>query len=376
MQSNQIISYNSISPEKVFRGSQAWEHGKESIPLISQRPLLLGRSKATSQIRAKLFKELHSLGLKPTQAELKNDCCEQDLKNISKISLRNNCDSIIAAGGGKVLDAGKLVADRLNIPSITIPLSAATCAGWTALSNIYSPNGAFIKDQSLKSCPKILIFDHSLVRNAPPRTLASGIADGIAKWYEASLVSSCSNDGFIQQAVQMARVLRDQLFIDGVEAFQDSSSDSWIRVSEACALTAGLIGGIGGVNCRTAAAHPIHNGFTQLKFSKAALHGEIVGFGLIIQLQLEELYSSNKLAKQAKKQLINFLNELNLPISIDTLGLTDTSATNIKKACNFTCNYQSEFNSLPFYISEDMLYDSIKNTKIYHNEKRYSNIKN
>ena len=86
----------------------------------------------------------------------------------------------------------------------------------------------------------------------------------------------------------MARVLRDQLFIDGLKAINEPRSEAWKRVVEGCALTAGLIGGIGGERCRTALAHPIHNGLTQLKFTSKALHGEIVGVGILVQLHLEE----------------------------------------------------------------------------------------
>ena len=127
-----------------------------------------------------------------------------------------------------------------------MPLSASTCAGWTALSNIYTPDGKFVKDVTLKSCPNLLIFDHTIVRSAPPRTLASGMADAVAKWYESSLTSGSSKDGFVQQAVQMARVLRDQLFLNGYEAFKNQRSNSWVTVAEGCALTAGIIGGLGG----------------------------------------------------------------------------------------------------------------------------------
>ena len=49
----------------------------------------------------------------------------------------------------------------------------------------------------------------------PARTLASGIADAMAKWYEASVSSGASGDGLVQQAVQQARVLRDQLLLEG-----------------------------------------------------------------------------------------------------------------------------------------------------------------
>jgi glycerol dehydrogenase len=69
-------------------------------------------------------------------------------------------------GGGKVLDAGKFLADSFSIPVITIPLSASTCAGWTALSNIYSINGQFIKDVELNSCPKILVLDYGFIKTA------------------------------------------------------------------------------------------------------------------------------------------------------------------------------------------------------------------
>ena len=68
----------------------------------------------------------------------------------------------------------KYLADCLSIPSITVPLSASTCAGWTALSNIYTIHGQFIEDVVIKSCPKILVFDHNFIQTAPTRTLSSG----------------------------------------------------------------------------------------------------------------------------------------------------------------------------------------------------------
>jgi glycerol dehydrogenase len=68
----------------------------------------------------------------------------------------------------------------------------------------------------------------------------------------------------VQQAIQMARLQRDLLLLEGKAVLNDPGSDSWLRVSEGAALTAGLIGGIGGARCRTVAAHAVHNGLTQL----------------------------------------------------------------------------------------------------------------
>ena len=166
----------SISPEIIFRGNDAWERALSQITNLTKSPLLLGRGVKTHQLRNKIFRDLQKQNLNVSSANLHFDCCYEDISRVKNIILENNHDSVIAAGGGKVLDAGKYIAECLNIPCITVPLSASTCAGWTALSNIYTKNGQFIKDVTLGSCPKILVYDHKFIQTAPSRTLASGIA--------------------------------------------------------------------------------------------------------------------------------------------------------------------------------------------------------
>ena len=353
----------SISPEIVFRGNDAWEKALPQISKLTKSPLLLGRSIQTNNLRDKIFGDLKNQDLKISSANLQFDCCYEDISRVKKIILKNNHDSVIAAGGGKVLDSGKYIAECLDIPCITVPLSASTCAGWTALSNIYSKNGQFIKDVALSSCPKVLVFDHKFIQTAPSRTLASGIADALAKWYESSITSSTIDDGLVQQAIQISRVLRDQLLIDGEKAFKGEFENnlSWRNTIEACGLTAGLVGGIGGEKCRTAAAHAIHNAITQIITPNKFLHGEIVGVGLLLQLRLEEMKNNNKLADQSIKQLLVLMKQLDLPTTISELGINVFDNQNLEKIADFTCRDESEIHFLPFEISKRDIIEVISN---------------
>jgi glycerol dehydrogenase len=353
----------SISPETIFRGNHAWEKALPQIVNFTKSPLILGRSVHTNNIKNKIFRDLKNQNLTVNSANLQFDCCYEDILKVKEIILNNNHDAVIAAGGGKVLDSGKYIAEILNIPCITVPLSASTCAGWTALSNIYTKKGQFIKDVPLSSCPKVLVFDHKFIQTAPSRTLASGIADALAKWYESSITSSTIDDGLVQQAIQISRVLRDQLLIDGGKAFNDQveNNPSWRNTIEACGLTAGLVGGIGGEKCRTAAAHAIHNAITQIITPNKFLHGEIVGVGLLLQLKLEEMKNNNKLADQSIKQLLVLMKQLDLPTTILELGINVFENQNLEKIADFTCRGKSEIHFLPFEISKKDIIEVISN---------------
>jgi glycerol dehydrogenase-like iron-containing ADH family enzyme len=364
------LSEHLIAPARVLRGEGAWEACLPAIGALCRRPLLLGRSCATEALRDGLAADLRRLGLDPLLAQLQFDCCEEDLRRLQQAVITANAeplavvpiDAVLAAGGGKVMDAGKLLADRLGLPCITVPTSAATCAGWTALANLYSPAGAFIGDVSLQRSPALLVFDHRLILQAPPRTLASGLADAMAKWYEAAVSSASSTDGLVHQAVQMARVLRDQLLLEGKEAMAQPGGEAWARVAEACGLTAGVIGGLGGARCRTVGAHAVHNGLTQLAASHGHLHGEKVGFGILVQLRLEELVGSNRLASQARRQLLGFFRQLSLPVTLAELGLVEATLNDLQRVCSFACQPGSDLHRLPFAVSPADLLSALVST--------------
>ncbi|MCW6053394.1 iron-containing alcohol dehydrogenase family protein [Lyngbya sp. CCAP 1446/10] len=351
-----------IAPARVLRGQKALAQAGDAIARFGKRPLIVGGSNSLAAAQPYLQPILEQQQLKSAQTSYGKDCSERSLETLRAAAATHEADFIIGVGGGKALDAAKLVAHQCKIPIVTIPTSAATCAAWTALSNIYSEQGAFQYDVTLARCPDLLILDYGLIQTAPQRTLIAGIGDAIAKWYEASVSSGHSEQTMIIAAVQQARILRDILFQKSAAALKEPGSETWQEVTDAAVLLAGVIGGIGGAQCRTVAAHAVHNGLTHLLASHGTLHGEKVAYGILVQLRLEEMLQNNQLAATARQQLLKFYAEIGLPQTLDNLGLGDVSLTQLQQAADIACNPDSDIHRLPFKVVPEQLMAAMVST--------------
>jgi glycerol dehydrogenase len=289
------------------------------------------------------------------------DCCEASLKSLGRTAKEHKADVIIGVGGGKALDTAKLVAYQLQLPVVTVPTSAATCAAWSALSNVYTEAGAFLYDVALSRCPDLLILDYELIQTAPPSTLVAGIGDAIAKWYEASVSSGNSQQTLTIAAVQQARVLRDILFQKSTAALQEPGSEVWREVVDATILLAGVIGGLGGAQCRTVAAHAVHNGLTHIS-GHGSIHGEKVAYGILVQLRLEEMIQGNQLAAAARQQLLKFYAEIGLPQKLGDLGLGNITLGELQTSAEIALNPNSDIHRLPFKVALEQLMAAMVST--------------
>lgn len=359
-----------ISPAKVVRGFGILVQVGEAISRFGKRPFIIAGDRSLSVIETHLQKILETHKLDATQACYTPDCSEASLKSLRKLAKEHKADFIIGVGGGKAMDTAKLVAHQLHLPVVTIPTSAATCAPWTALSNVYSDTGAFLYDVALERCPDLLILDYELIKTAPAYTLVAGIGDGIAKWYEASVSSGHSDQTLIIAAVQQARILRDILLQKSAAAIAEPGSQVWQEVVDATVLLAGVIGGIGGAQCRTVAAHAVHNGLTHIisghisgnTSGHTSIHGEKVAYGILVQLRLEEMVQGNQLAATARQQLLKFYDEIGLPTSLADLGLGNITLSELKKAAEIALADNSDIHRLPFKVALEQLLAAMVST--------------
>ncbi|ACB50660.1 glycerol dehydrogenase [Crocosphaera subtropica ATCC 51142] len=351
-----------VSPTQVIQGEGIISQTGKVIARLGQRPLVVGGNHSLKLISSHLKPIFQKFGLTAVFDSYAPDCSETSLKNLSQTSQDHQADLIIGVGGGKALDTAKLLAHQQQLPIVTIPTSGATCAAWTALSNIYSNQGAFQYDVPLSRCPDLLILDYNLIKTAPKRTLVAGIGDAIAKWYEASVSSGNSTATLTIAAVQQARVLRDILLQKSATALDNIGGEDWQEVVNATVLLAGVIGGLGGANCRTVAAHAVHNGLTHISAAHDALHGEKVAYGILVQLRLEEIIQGNQLAVASRQQLLKFYEEIGLPKSLEELGLSQVTLAELRHAAVVTCHPNSDIHRLPFKVSPEQLLSAMVST--------------
>lgn len=355
--SKQLSSYTplAIAPARVLRGENCLANSGKEIAKLGVRPLVVGGNQTLKTIEPFLAPVVKEESLTSQMANYSPDCTESSLARLKEVVKQHQADVVIGVGGGKALDLAKLLAKECHLPIVTLPTSGATCAAWTALSNVYSEAGAFQYDVTLSRCPDLLILDYGLVRTAPQRTLIAGIGDAIAKWYEASVSSGNSSATLLISAVQQARILRDILLQKSTIALKQPDSNEWREVVDATVLLAGVIGGVGGADCRTVAAHAVHNGLTHLLEAHDVLHGEKVAYGILVQLRLEEMIQGNQLAASSRKQLLQFYSEIGLPKSLEELGLADITLAQLRQVTAIATQTKSDIHRLPFSVSSEQL---------------------
>lgn len=353
-----------IAPARVLRGENCLVNSGQEIAQLGNRPLLVGGNQTLKTIESFMAPVVEAEQLTCQTASYSPDCTESSLTRLQAAVKNHQADVVIGVGGGKALDLAKLLADRCNLPIVTIPTSGATCAAWTALSNVYSEAGAFQYDVTLSRCPDLLILDYGLVRTAPQRTLVAGIGDAIAKWYEASVSSGDATATLLISAVQQARILRDILFQKSAIALKQPNSNEWREVVDATVLLAGVIGGIGGADCRTVAAHAVHNGLTHLLEAHDVLHGEKVAYGILVQLRLEEMIQGNQLAASARRQLLQFYTEIGLPQTLEELGLGEITLAQLRQVAAIATQPKSDIHRLPFSVSPQQLVSAMVSTTV------------
>lgn len=271
----------------------------------------------------RLIASLENAGIEAYVTTFGGECSFAEIEaRAAELREQAPIDALIALGGGKPLDAGKSIAHRLGVPVVIMPTLASNDAPCSAISVIYTPEGATETFELFDQNPALVMVDTEIVAKAPPRYLVAGMGDAMATWYEArachrnpagvspyggrptlagvALSETCANILY-EHGVAALEAVRDQQVTEAVESVVEANT---------------LLSGVGFECTGVAGAHALAQALTLLpEVDHNYLHGEMVAIGILTQLMLEG-------DRDEAERCAHFFARVGLPVTFDQLGLS------------------------------------------------------
>lgn len=348
------------SPSKYIQGAGALKQVGKYAGMLADHYLVIADDFVMKLTKSSLEKSFQDVSV-PAYFELfRGECSKKEINRLGEILQQQNCKGVVGVGGGKALDTAKAVAYYNKVPVIIVPTAASADAPTSALSVIYTEEGAFEEYLMYPMNPDMVIMDSDVIAKAPVRLLISGIGDALSTYfearacYEARAVSMAGGQSTLS-ALSLAKLCYETLLEEGLKAKLAVEAGVTTKAVDHIIEANTYLSGIGFESSGLAAAHAIHNGLTVLEECHSMLHGEKVAFGTLAQLVLEN-------AKQQEiETVLDFCIEMGLPVTLAQIGVKDQDnlQEKIMKVAEASCAKEETIHNMPFEIKVSEVYAAI-----------------
>ncbi len=323
-----------VFPGQYVQGQGVLNDLPEIVNLFGSRGLLLTSQTGVNKILPAYENILNSENI--TVELFKGECCEDELERLIHIVKKEKIDVVIAMGGGKAIDTGKITADRACLPVIVVPTIASTDAPCSGCAVTYTPSGIFEAVHYQKRNPAVVLVDMDIIVKSPTRFIVAGMGDALATWFEAR---SCNRTQSLNEcgalstitALNLAKLCYDTILKYGVQA--KIASESGVITPALNYITEAniLLSGIGFESSGLAAAHSVHNGLTALDETHSFYHGEKVAFGVLTGLHL------NSADPEEIEEVYSFCEKVGLPTTFKEVGINEINMDKLKTVAEKAC---------------------------------------
>lgn len=325
---------------------------------LGDRLVLIGGKTAMEKAKPALDQALAASSLKLLDAIVYGtECTAGTIATLAGRCAQLGAQIVLGMGGGKALDTAKGVADALDLPYITLPTIAATCAATSQLSVLYHDDGRHDRAVYYKTPPLHCLIHTEIIAQAPAYTLRGGIGDTLAKFYEVHFSSRGLPLPYQSSlARQISVQCHDPIMMHGLQALADCEegidSIPLREVTLAVIVTTGLVSLLVDDAYNGAIAHSMCYGLSTLpQVAKNHLHGDIVAYGILVQMAVD----------QAEEQLMGlalFLQRAGFPTHLEEFGLS-LSSPELPDVLR-TAAGTSDMVQLPYQVDANMLYDALR----------------
>ena len=331
---------------------QALETVAEEAGRLGKKPFIIAGPRAWAATEGRVEKALRDAGIAYELSIYPGQNTYEKAKEHAAKAIELGCDMIIGVGGGRIMDQAKAAAyfggvelslPRGHMPVMQIPTSIATCAAYAPLSVMYTEEGASLGSLRHNFEMDAVIVDMDVIAKEPPRYVASGILDGMAKMVEMQNghdhIDIEEFDVGLVTAFTLAKYTMETYRSRGMQAVQDVAEQKLTKAVENIAYlniaVAGIISGCSKGFGQTALGHECYE-LIRTHFTKEAkdfIHGEIVAVGQSMQLSFNGQEDQIPALREMMKTF-------NMPLTLEDIGIEPTEE-NVEKL------YQDLYNS-PF----------------------------
>ncbi|WP_318569031.1 glycerol dehydrogenase [Salinigranum marinum] len=245
-------------------------------------------------------------------------CTESEIARLSAIAREREADVVVGAGGGNAIDVAKGVRGRVGGALVSLPTVASSDAPTSGISVTYSDDGRIAGGIVHDRRPELVLVDTDVVTAAPTRWFVSGVGDALATRFEAAATVESGGQTVAGGPPTRAGVALAEECYEAVRA----NAPAAVEAVDAGTVTAAveetveaiiLLSGLGFENGGLAGAHAVHDGIVAA-VETTATHGEMVCFGLLAQLVLEEIPTAKL------RDIARFASDVGLPVTLDGIG--------------------------------------------------------
>lgn len=370
-----------ICPSKYVQGENELLNLGYFVRTFGKTALLIADPFAKNLVAKQLEETQIKYGVKFVSCDFGGESSREEVKKMQDFAKANKASCTIGLGGGKAIDTAKCVAAGNNL--IIVPTIAATDAPTSHSAVLYRPTHEFDDYAYFKQNPSVVLIDTTVIANAPARFLVSGMGDALSTYFEARAnVRSYSdvNAGLpcganrgkgtllatgTLASFAMAELCYQTLLSDGAKAKAACEGNVVTTALENIIEANILLSGLGFESAGLAAAHAIHNGLTLLPSHHKFYHGEMVAFGTICQLVLENA------EEEELYEVFNFCESVGLPVCLKDIGADDVSDGMLMDIAEKSCLAGESIHNMPFPVTADMVKAAIKTADKLGYEFRY-----
>lgn len=355
------------APQEFVCETGAWQTLPRHLERRGLQRILVLKGTKSWEVAERFFPELpnYTVAFHTYQGESTYE--ERDFL-VEKI-VEENWEAVVAVGGGKITDLAKAAAIVSNKPVIIFPTLASTCAAYTPLSVMYSPEGSMIRYDVFPRSNGLVLLDPEVILHSPKELLIAGIGDTLAKWYEADVIIRQLEQKPVEVEIAhfTAKLCRDNLLqyseaaLTAMEAGE--LNEAFVKIVETNIMVGGMVGGFGDDYGRCAGAHSIHDALTILPETHHLLHGNKVAYGIFVQLVLEGNW-------QEIDTLLPFYQSLQLPASLVDLGLAELPEARLAEVADRAASEHETIHLMPGKMTADKVLQAIDQLEIFMEKKR------